>query len=81
MSEIIKRKNSQIIGMNLTELEDLSEEFSQSRFRGKQLFNSVYKQRTDSFNNINTLFIYLNGCLSTCSLSHPNWDAQVTYTL
>ena len=30
MSEIIKRKNNQIIGMNLTELEDLSEEFSQS---------------------------------------------------
>ena len=32
MSEKIKRKNSQIIGMNLTELEDLSEEFAQSRF-------------------------------------------------
>ena len=55
MSEIIKRQNNQIIGMSLAELENLSEEFDQSRFRGKQLFNSVYKQQTDSFSNIKTL--------------------------
>ena len=43
MPEKIKRNNIQIIGMNLSELEDLSEKFDQSRFRGRQLFNSVYK--------------------------------------
>ena len=45
MPEKIKRNNIQIIGMNLSELEDLSEKFDQSRFRGRQLFNSVYKQQ------------------------------------
>ena len=71
MSEIIKRKNSQIIGMNLTELEDLSEEFAQSRFRGKQLFNSVYKQRADSFNNMRTLPIVFRGILLEKFVLHP----------
>ena len=33
MSEKIKRKNTHLIGMDLNQLEDFSEEFGQSRFR------------------------------------------------
>ena len=48
MSEKIKRKNTHLIGMDLNQLENFSEEFGQSRFRGRQLFNSVYKQKINA---------------------------------
>ena len=71
MSEIIKRQNSQIIGMTLAELENLSEESNQSRFRGRQLFNSVYKQKIDSFENIKTLPIIFRDKLLDKYTLHP----------
>ena len=71
MSEIIKRRNSQIIGMTLSELENLSEESNLPRFRGRQLFNSVYKQQIDSFNDIKTLPIIFRDILLDKYILHP----------
>ena len=71
MPEKVKRNNIQIIGMNLTELEDLSEKFDQSRFRGRQLFNSVYKQQINSFNNMKTLPISFRDILLEKYVLHP----------
>ena len=71
MSEIIKRQNSQIVGMNLAELENLSEESNQPRFRGRQLFNSAYKQQINSFNNIKTLPIIFRDILLDKFVLHP----------
>ena len=71
MSKIVKRKNSHIIGMNLTELEDLSEDFGQSRFRGRQLFNAIYKRRTNSFNDMKTLPIIFRDILLDKYDFHP----------
>lgn len=42
MSEKIKRKNTHLIGMDLNQLEDFSEEFGQSRFRGRQLLSLIH---------------------------------------
>ena len=71
MSKIVKRKNSHIIGMNLAELEDLSEDFGQSRFRGRQLFNAIYKRRTNSFNDMKTLPIIFRDILLDKYDFHP----------
>ena len=71
MSKIVKRKNSHIIGMNLTELEELSEGFGQSRFRGRQLFNAIYKRRTNSFNDMKTLPIIFRDILLDKYGFHP----------
>ena len=71
MSKIVKRKNSHIIGMNLTELEELSEDFGQSRFRGRQLFNAIYKRRTNSFNDMKTLPIIFRDILLDKYDFHP----------
>jgi len=71
MSEKIKRKNTHLIGMDLNQLEDFSEEFGQSRFRGRQLFNYIYRQKTDSFKNMNTLpSVFRNTLLEKYNL-HP----------
>lgn len=71
MSETIKRKNSQIIGMNLTELEDIAENHDQSRFRGRQLFNSIYKQRKDAIKRMKTLPTVFRDTLLEKYILHP----------
>ena len=71
MPEKIKRNNIQIIGMNLSELEDLSEKFDQSRFRGRQLFNSVYKQKINAFDNMKTLPTSFRDILLEKYVLHP----------
>ena len=71
MSETIKRKNSQIIGMNLTELEDVAENHDQSRFRGRQLFNSIYKQRKDAIKRMKTLPTVFRDTLLEKYILHP----------
>jgi len=44
-----------LLGLDLQELTSLVEEMGEAAFRGRQLFEGIYRQRTESFEGISTL--------------------------
>jgi 23S rRNA (adenine2503-C2)-methyltransferase len=48
-------KQTELLGMDLPELTALAEEAQQPPYRGRQLFEAIYRQRIDRFEHISTL--------------------------
>ena len=48
-------KQTELLGMDLPELTALAEQAQQPPYRGRQLFEAIYRQRIDRFEHISTL--------------------------
>ncbi len=57
-------KRIPLVGLSLHELADLADDWGEPAFRARQLFEAVYRQRSDSLESITTLPLGLRSVLS-----------------
>jgi 23S rRNA (adenine2503-C2)-methyltransferase len=83
--ELLKRRQSMtedkppvLLGRTLRELTDFVEEAGQPSYRGRQLFEALYRQRVESADQISTLPLEFRQSLRGLSLGVPSIEKKFT---